>query len=394
MSRAKKTWKMSVGERGLGNRVRVYEARAGGPLWRSIFINGRENRKSLGHKDRKRALRQAHELSAQLLREEQAIEQEDLTLGLLKRLYLESPAHLAKRERTQKEDGQRLERVVAYWGPERRVETLTRSDSLRFEAARRRGDKELLGVVPGRVVRDRSVQADLVAAHTMLNWAARERDRHGRRLLRENPLRGVPIPREKNPVRPVATHDEYLKVLEVADQVHPLLRVALMVAEATGRRISAVRQLQWRDVDFEEGTILWPAATDKKGYQQAIPIPECLRLELLAARTRAGAIGGAWVLPSPKDKKKPCSRDLVKSWLERAYLLADQERQEGGLWHPFRRGWATQRKGHPVVDVAAAGGWRDLRTVQGVYQQADPETIRRVVLEPTHRLVSRHVKAG
>jgi integrase len=387
MSRTKKLWSKSVGERGLGNLVRVYEARTGGTLMRSIYISGKENRKSLRHKDRKKALEQAHALSAQLLREEQAIEQEALTLGLLKRLYLESPAHLAKKERTQKEDRQRLERVVAYWGPERRADTLTRSDVQRFEAARRRGDKVLVGVVPGRAVRDRSVQADLVAVHTMLNWAERERDRHGRRLLHENPLRGTPIPKEKNPVRPVVMHDEYLMLLEVADQVDPLLRLALVAAETTGRRISAIRLLQWRHVDFEAGTILWSAETDKKGYEQAVPIPDHLREELLSARKRAGAIGGAWVFPSPKDDKKPCDRHLLDGWLRKAYRLAELEPTKGGLWHPFRRKWATERKDYPVVDDAAAGGWLDLRTVQGVYQQADPDTIRRVVLEPTQRLV-------
>src|SRR2546422_4453176 len=52
-------------------------------------------------------------------------------------------------------------------------------------------------------------------------------------------FRSVRLPREKNPKRPVMLHDIYLRLLAVADQVHPLLKLALIVAEGTGRRISA-----------------------------------------------------------------------------------------------------------------------------------------------------------
>jgi hypothetical protein len=44
-----------------------------------------------------------------------------------------------------------------------------------------------------------------------------------------------------------------------------------------------------------------------------------------------------------------------------------------------RRKWATDRKHYPVVDVAAAGGWRDIRTLLTCYQQPDPDTMRAVV---------------
>ncbi len=58
------------------------------------------------------------------------------------------------------------------------------------------------------------------------------------------------------------------------------------------------------------------------------------------------------------------------------------------LWHAIRRKWATERKGYPVKDVMHAGGWLDEATLVASYQHADPITVRRVVLHPTHRLVS------
>ena len=46
------------------------------------------------------------------------------------------------------------------------------------------------------------------------------------------------------------THATYLKLLEVATEIHPLLRLALIVAEGTGRRISAWRNLRWDDLEL------------------------------------------------------------------------------------------------------------------------------------------------
>ncbi len=44
--------------------------------------------------------------------------------------------------------------------------------------------------------------------------------------------------------------------------------------------------------------------------------------------------------------------------------------------------WATERKDLPVQDVAQAGGWKDLKTLQTAYMQADTATTYAVV---THR---------
>jgi hypothetical protein len=38
-----------------------------------------------------------------------------------------------------------------------------------------------------------------------------------------------------------------------------------------------------------------------------------------------------------------------------------------------------QRKHYPIVDVAAAGGWKDLTTLLTCYQQPDPDTMRAVI---------------
>ncbi len=201
---------------------------------------------------------------------------------MLAQLYLESPQHLSKKPRTQRADQRCLERVIAFLGSTRDVATLSESDVRRYTLARRQGDPTLKGVTPGRPVRDRAVELDLVMLMTALNWATRERTTTGRRLLRENPLTGV--------------RDE-------------------TVQSASVRRLAAAG-LQ---VGPDRAAAAWDVALDS-----------------------AEAGDGAERIP-----------------------------------------------GYPVKDVAAAGGWKTEEVLVTSYQQADAETIKNVVLRPTHRIVSR-----
>ena len=51
-----------------------------------------------------------------------------------------------------------------------------------------------------------------------------------------------------------------------------------------------------------------------------------------------------------------------------------------GSTHAYRRRWVTVRKDLPAVDVAAAGGWKNVGVVKDVYTQADEHTTLGVVL--------------
>ena len=61
--------------------------------------------------------------------------------------------------------------------------------------------------------------------------------------------------------------------------------------------------------------------------------------------------------------------------------MAGLEPQQGSLWHAYLRKWATERKHLPDADVATAGGWKSTASLKTAYQQADPGTILKVVLE-------------
>ncbi len=300
--KSRRCWSKSIGEP--GRRVRLYEARPGGPIMRSVFVNGKEDRKSLKHRDKEKAIGEGYELVRALLANEKALDEQSVTLGMVAELYKQSPAFATKKPRTRKADARTLERVVTFFGRSRNVETLSESDVQRFVLARRQGVGSLLRVQPGKVVRDQAIASDLVILMTALNWATRERTKDGRRLLKENPLHGVRLPREKNPKRPVMMHDVYLRLLAVADQIHPLLKLALIVAEGTGRRISAWCNLRWDDVDFQNATIRWRAETDKTGFEQIVPMTDPVKDALAATRRAQGAIGNTPVFRAPKDPQK------------------------------------------------------------------------------------------
>jgi len=377
-------WTKSIGERGL--KVRLYESRPGGNLMRAIYIDGKEDRRSLGHRDRDKATLQAYELLHGMVANVEALEDESLTLGMLVELYLASPRHAAKKPRSQRSDEGRLKRVVAFLGPTRDVRSLSESDVIRYSMARRQGDSQIIGVPEGRTVRDRTIECDLLALDRALNWGTRERNETGRRLLKENPWYGIRFPKERNTRRPVMTHTTFLALLKVAEGVDPLLTLALVVAEATGRRLSAWRNLRWDDIDLQEGTIRWRAEHDKSGFEEIVPMSGAVQEALKEARKRQQAIGSAPVFPAPRNPTKPVDRHVLDNWLRQAYSEAGLASQPGGLWHPLRRKWATERKGYPVKDVAAAGGWKTERVLLTSYQQSDAATIRTVVLEPSHRL--------
>ena len=157
------------------------------------------------------------------------------------------------------------------------------------------------------------------------------------------------------------------------------LELALVLAEATGRRLGAIRQLSWDDIDLSARTIRWRAETDKKGKEWIVPIPSELCEELRSFRLKMGGAFGGLVFPRHNDSTQPLSHDAFGHWPRDAEAKAELPKLDGCLWHAYRRSWATSRKKLPVVDVAAAGGWSDVSTLLNCYQQADNETLLEVM---------------
>lgn len=88
-------------------------------------------------------------------------------------------------------------------------------------------------------------------------------------------------------------------------------------------------------------------------------------------------------LPRPAPRSDgPVRTDVAHEWYRWAEDETGREHPEGGGWHELRRRWTCRRKHLPAKDVALAGGWRHVQMMQRSYQQADPETVERGVLDP------------
>ncbi len=75
----------------------------------------------------------------------------------------------------------------------------------------------------------------------------------------------------------------------------------------------------------------------------------------------------------------PKQRDVHQGNIRR--LIPDSNRRPPAP-KPGALTWATERKRLSMPDVMAAGGWRDRRSLEDCYMQADEATMYEVMAEP------------
>src|SRR5437764_3634085 len=256
---AKGCWSLTLGWRGC--RVRVTQREPGGVFYGITWIAGRgQDWKSFGTTIRSEAQQHAEAFLHSLFETDATPTAHPLTLGELWTKYQqEAPGYKQNTERTRGDKRTYAARLLAFFGAQKRVDHLTPNDVERYAHTRRTG-QGWPGGNKTNPVRANAVRDDLALLRTMILWATRERKPDGAWLLSENPLRGVKLPREENPMRPVATYDRFVKVrggmqeLSVQEPSRTRwvrMELALVLAEATGARIGAIRGLRWSDVAFD-----------------------------------------------------------------------------------------------------------------------------------------------
>jgi len=362
------------------NRVRIFPDPKTGNFQIEWRENGRRLTRSLGHRDWVRAKRQADEFAAGFvgpdLNGQAEAEPEPVTLGGLLDIYGEEVTP-AKGEGTRKYDRTALEMFGCFFGRDRKPATLSQRDWDRFIRARRAGR-----VGPsGRPVSDRTIERDLRLLLAVLNWAARSRDEAGARILDSNPLKGLRVPRDKNPTRVVLSQAEYDALLRVSAEIDWRFRVALVLAHETGHRIGAIRQLRWSDIDDEAGVIRWRAEHEKTGFEHRTPVTAEALGVLEEARKENRRTGEAPVLPAPRDPARSMSYAVARYWWERAERLAGLERKRGRGWHSLRRKFASDLMDQPLKVLCELGGWRTAQTVLQCYQRADEQRLKKALDE-------------
>ena len=375
MARTKRSRRSySAGEWGR-NRVRVFADPKTGLYQIEWRDNGRRLTRSLKHRDWARAKRQADEVAAGFAVHEPngkaESEPEPLTLERLFDIYGEEVTP-TKAEMSQRSDRATMRMFVQFFGRERKPDTLSQRDWDRFIWERRAGR-----VGPSRrPVSDRTVERDLRFLLAVLNWATRSRDEQGGLLIDSNPLRGLRVPKVKNPTRVVLSGEEYEALLGVSRQVGWRFRVALVLAHETGHRIGAIRKLQWHDIGFEDRTILWRAEHEKTGYEHRTPVTAEAIGALEEARSHNRGAGDAPVLPAQRNPSACVSGALVAAWWKSAERRAGLEPKRGRGWHSLRRKFATDLMGLPLKVLCDLGGWKEAQTVLRCYQHTDEVQLR------------------
>ena len=117
------------------------------------------------------------------------------------------------------------------------------------------------------------------------------------------------------------------------------MELALVLGEATGRRLGAIRQLRWDDILWDTGVIRWRAEADKKRREWVVPMPAALCGELRQFRCKLGAVGG-WVFAAERNPEAPMDRHLFDRWLT----------------HAEREGTATEARRRPLAPVSTEMG--------------------------------------
>ena len=360
------------------NRVRVFPDPKTGIFQIEWRENGRRLTRSLKHRDWARAKRQADEVAAGFAVHEPAgeagAEPEPLTLEKLFDIYREEVTP-TKAKRTRGRDRVAMRMFLDFLGPHRRPETLSQRDWDRFIRERRAGR-----VGPsGKPVSNRMIECDLRFLIAILNWASRSRDEQGRLLLGSNPLKGLKMPKRKNPTRVVLSDEEYRALLKVSPQVDWRFRVALVLAHETGHRIGAIRQLRWSDIDIEGRTIRWRAEHEKTGYEHRTPVTDEVIAVIEEALGRNPARGDAPVLPSTQDPSLCIRRWMLGDRWRKAERLAGLEPKRGRGWHSLRRKFASDLMALPLKVLCELGGWKEAKTVLRCYQQPDEVQLRAAI---------------
>lgn len=440
--RRAKLWRLSVGQRPFT--VSVCERTPGGRLYVRLWHpeKGYQPYRSLGHRDRGRAAQYARDLYEKLRVGVVSARSSVLTLGLLFDLWRADtyPAGVDAKKRghgAKKEDDRRIDLFSRLWGAEISATKITLAHWDRLRAQRLSGAVDARGraVAP----KNRQPVGAAAVAHdgrfirAVYYWAMRTRGAENVPLLSYNPFAApregarsaFSLPKNPTPNRPRTSDERFAAIREAARFIYspatkdtpnarrvptaertynrstvrkPMMRwmapsylpALLDLAWETGRRRGAILDLRYSDIVREKGQIVairW-RPTKRAIGPDVIPVSPRARQALERVLAMRPGIGNKPLFPSMRDPQTPIHRKVVDEWLLKAEDLAGVGHQPGGLWHALRRSWATRRKHHPDVDVARAGGWRDLATLKASYQGSDDETLVAVINEPA-QLVER-----
>ena len=286
---------------------------------------------------------------------------------------------------------------------------------LRYRALDVHGHWGRVDKVKKTPVKPETVNADFTTFAILWNWCAKTPDKNGELLVRLTRMPTVRRHAEDDKRRPTAdikrldtlarcASDQLVRVQKAILQEESdgvgiskhrrqalrrtlFLRVALALAGLYGQRVGDIARLLWDDVDLEgHQSDDGPSITFRQKNTRGGPpkshlmriAPETLE-DLRALLESIGSRGlSPYVFPQYTDFREHVSGDEFGKWLNALTDEAGVRRLEGGIWHPFRRGWSIHLldAGWDSQKVASLGGWRDFATFHRCYALNLPSSQR------------------
>jgi integrase len=369
----------------------AFDPSIGGTRWRSLGFKVRDANGHLISEAVEESKRQASELSSALIRGESP--GRDVTAGELLRLFRREELASLQGKHWQEMERE-LELWEAYLGSGFRMPSFGIREWNGMKRDRASGAVDQRGKrVNGerRPVGARTVEKSLKAFRQVCRFGEKYRTSTGRPLLPYDPTRGLALPSEPNPKRPICDDETYAKLLEASHQV--TMRVGgklapsylpelLVLAAHTGRRIGAIvalRYSDWVPGEATFGVLRWRADSDKLRRESRTPVTPEVRDVLEKILQQRSGDGEAYLFPAP-DSDGHVAVTLASRWFRKAEAAAKLTRRENFGFHSLRRMFATKLKGESIKDVAELGGWKSTQVLQSLYQRADQESMERVLM--------------
>ena len=264
-------------------RVRIFLR---GKRWYANYqLNGKQMRPPLKTTSKKQARLKALKIDTELEAGEHGPRKKPVAIAVAitaYRDYLEAedraPKTLSKYENV-------FDRMLAL-ASRRKIGFLPHVDLTFLDAYRRQRKNE--GAAP------KTIHTEVTVVRQVVNFAL------SRRLIAEDPLKGLKLKRPKPTEQPSWSRDEIRQIMEESNEHY---RSILIILAETGMRVGEAKHLTWPDVDFKLGLIYVRAKDDwkpKTGDRRAIPMSPVARaiLELLPRKSR-------WVFTARPTTKFP-----------------------------------------------------------------------------------------
>jgi integrase len=235
-------------------------------------------------------------------------------------------------------------------------------------------------------VGDTTIGHEIVFLRGVFDWALTRRTASGAPLLPMNPIAKVKRIRSADPVTPVATDEDFLRIYRQADRVdsQKLFRPFLMLIREHGWRLSAWCKLSLADIDLKPrtvGVVTWPhgairkdRSNDKKGKGDWVPMTRRSRRAAILLFRRRKAEGDLPAFLSPL-VSKPWSPFHAHAVLERAEARATASGPASGSGGRTGQAGRVPRPPAPLGDGTEGPAARRRRGCRGLAPGHPPEPL-------------------